>query len=98
MGSTRQGTARRELLRERAARCDGGGSSRRVWDLLRDHRRTGVCLAGLRRSLDRHRARSAAGAVGRGANADMSDATDEVEAMTHRIRVVLPAPLRALIQ
>lgn len=29
----------------------------------------------------------------------MSDATDdEVEAMTHRIRVVLPAPLRALIQ
>src|SRR5205809_7343677 len=71
------------LLRERPARCDGGRFTRQVWRVLRHDRRPGVRVRGRRRHLGTDRSRSAAGALGGGADAAM-------------IRVVLPHHLRTL--
>ena len=57
------------LLRQRAARRDGGRHPRRVRHLLRHHRRAGLRLAGRRRQLGPDRPRPAGGAVGGGADA-----------------------------
>ena len=78
-----KGLPQKRLLRERAARRDGGRLARPVRRLFRHHRRAGVRLGRRRRQLDADRPRSAGGAFGRGADAAM-------------IRVVLPAHLRTL--
>src|ERR1051325_1670796 len=79
MGAAHQGAAAARLLRERAARRDGGGLARHVWHLFRYDGRPGVCLARWRRQLVGDRARSAAGALRRGADA----VTIRVELPTH---------------
>jgi len=81
--SAHQRPAAARLLRERAARRDGGRRARLVRHLLRHDRRTGVRLGRRRRHLARDRARSPGRALGRGPDAPV-------------IRVVLPAHLRTL--
>ena len=83
LGAADQGAAAAGLLRERAARCDGGGPARLVRRLLRHHRRAGVRLGRFRRYVDAHRPGSAGGALGRGADAAV-------------IRVELPQHLQTL--
>src|SRR5215203_4888930 len=83
MGSADQRSAAERLLRQCAARLDGGRQARFVRDLFRHDRRPGVRLAGFRRYLDPDRARSPARRLRRSANTVM-------------IRVVLPAHLRTL--
>ena len=85
MGGADQGPAAERLLRERAARRDGGRFARQVRRLFRHHRRAGVRVGRRRRQLGADRARSSGRAFGRGADAAM-------------IRVVLPAHLRTLAQ
>ena len=79
------GPAAGALLRQRAARRDGGRLARLLRRLLRHDRRPGVRLGRRRRQLGADRPRPAGGALGRGADAAM-------------IRVVLPAHLRTLAQ
>src|SRR5579863_8982626 len=83
MGGPHRRASATRLLRKRASRCDGGGFARHVRDLLWYDRRPSLRVGGCRRSLGADRARSSAGALGRGADAGM-------------IRVVLPAHLRTL--
>ncbi len=83
VGGAHERAAAGELLPERAPRCDGGRHARSRRRLLRDERRAGLRVAGQRRQLDGDRARPAAGALGRGADAVV-------------IRVVLPHHLRTL--
>ena len=45
VGAADQGAAAKRLLRERAARCHGGGFAGSVRRVFRHHRRAGVCLA-----------------------------------------------------
>ena len=71
VGAADQRPAAARLLRQRAARCDGGRLARLVRRLLRHHRRAGLRLGRRRRPLDADRARSAGRAVGRGADAAM---------------------------
>ncbi|CAA9350504.1 MAG: GH74, partial [uncultured Frankineae bacterium] len=59
------------LLRQRAARRDGGRPARRLRGLRRDHGRAGLLLARRRRQLGGGRARPAGRAVGGGADAGM---------------------------
>src|SRR6266576_2730325 len=63
MGSADERSAAAQLLRERAARCDVGRFTRAMRRLLRNNRRTGLCISRCRRQLEAHRARSACGAV-----------------------------------
>ena len=79
------GLAAAELLRERAARCDGRRFAGQLRGVFRHDGRPGVCVAGCGRQLEADRARSAGGAVGGGADAVM-------------IRVELPHHLRVLAQ
>src|SRR2546427_8104975 len=81
-GADKRPTAAR-LLRERPARCDGGGCARQMRRVFRHDRRPGVRVRGLRRHLGTDRSRSAASALRGGANAAM-------------IRIVLPHHLRTL--
>src|SRR5947207_355880 len=83
MGAVDERAAAARLLRERAARRDGGRLARFVRHLLRDDGRSGVRLGRRRRQLVADRARSAGRVVGGGANTAM-------------IRVVLPAHLQSL--
>src|SRR5581483_5360476 len=69
MGAVDQGPAAARLLRQRAARCDGGGLARSVRTVFRDHGRPGLCVVGRRRELGGDRPRSAGGAVGGSADA-----------------------------
>ena len=71
MGGAYERSAAEGLLRERAARCDGGGLAGQVRRVFRHHGRAGVLLAGWRRYLEADRARFAGGAFGRGADAAM---------------------------
>src|SRR5690606_13649997 len=71
------------LLRERAARRDGGRHARPVRHLLRHDGRTGLRVPQWRRLLGTDRSRPACGSFGRGADDPM-------------IRVVLPQHLRTL--
>ena len=64
-----QRAAAEGLLRQRAARCDGGRLARFVRHLLRHDRRPGVCVERRRRQLDGDRPRPAAGGLGRSADA-----------------------------
>ena len=64
-----QGSAAARLLRQRAARRDGGGRARSVRRLFRHDGRTGVRLGRRRRQLDADRARPAGGALGGSADA-----------------------------
>ena len=77
------GLPQQRLLRQRAARRDGGRLARFVRRLFRHHRRPGLRVGGRRRHLGADRPGSAGRAVGRSADAAM-------------IRVVLPAHLRTL--
>ena len=83
VGGPDQRPAAGALLRQRAARRDGGRHPRLVRRLLRHDGRAGVRLSRRGRQLGADRAGSAGRAVGRGPDAAM-------------IRVVLPAHLRAL--
>src|SRR5438309_6631148 len=71
MGSADERSAAAQLLRERAARCDVGRFTRAMRRLLRNDRRTGLCISRCRRQLEAHRARSACGAVRGSANSKM---------------------------
>src|SRR5436309_8588891 len=71
MGSADERSAAAQLLRERAARCDVGRFTRAMRRLLRNNRRTGLCISRCRRQLEAHRARSACGAVCGSANSKM---------------------------
>ena len=77
------GLPQQRLLRQRAARCDGGRFARPVRGVLRDERRAGLRVGRRGRPLGAHRPRSPARDVGRGADASV-------------IRVVLPEHLRTL--
>src|SRR5581483_4696987 len=88
MGAVDQGPAAARLLRQRAARCDGGGLARSVRTVFRDHGRPGLCVGRRRRELEGDRPRSAGGAVGGSA--------DTVEVRCDVIRVILPAHLKTL--
>ena len=90
VGSAHQRLAAGKLLRQRAARRDGGRQARCVRRLLRHDRRPGVRVGGRGRQLGAYRARSAGRAVRRSANAAVTELTVLV------IRVVLPAHLRTL--
>src|SRR4051812_45724151 len=83
MGGADERPATERLLRERAPRLDVGRRAGSVRRLLRHDGWPGVRVPRRRRQLVGDRARSARGAVGRGADALM-------------IRVVLPPPLRIL--
>ena len=85
VGGADERPAAERLLRQRAARRDGGRLARFVRRLFRHDRRPGVRLGRRRRQLGADRARSSGRAVRRGADAAM-------------IRVVLPAHLRTLAQ
>ena len=74
-----KGLPQKPLLRERAARRDGGRHARSVRHLLRHDRRAGLRVAGRRRQLERDRPGSPAGPVGGGPDAAV-------------IRVVLSTP------
>src|SRR6266536_4302227 len=71
MGSADERSAAAQLLRERVARCDVGRFTRAMRRLLRNDRRTGLCIRRCRRQLEAHRARSACGAVCGSANSKM---------------------------
>src|SRR5437867_13363839 len=71
MGSADERSAAAQLLRECAARCDVGRFTRAMRRLLRNDRRTGLCISRCRRQLEAHRARSAGGAVCGSANSKM---------------------------
>ena len=73
VGGTCEGVAGEGLLRERAARCHGGGHAGYVRRVFRYHGRTGVCLAGWWRLVERDCARSAGGVVGRSADAGVGE-------------------------
>ena len=77
VGGAHEGPAAERLLRQRAARRDGGGLARLVRRVLRHDRRPGVRLGRRRRQLGAHRPGPSAGPVRRGPDAAM-------------IRVVLP--------
>src|SRR5690606_4673752 len=83
VGAVDEGPAAEGLLRERAARRDGGRHARSVRDLLRHDRRAGVCVGERRRLVGADRQPPAARAVRRSADDPM-------------IRVVLPQHLRTL--
>src|SRR4051794_38827916 len=83
MGRPNEWSSAAGLLRQRAARCDGGGLARFLWGLFRHDGRAGLRLGRRRRYLEADRARSSRGAFGRSADAAM-------------IRVVLPHHLRTL--
>src|SRR5690242_11306396 len=83
MGAAYQGSAAKQLLRQRAARRDGGGFARQVRNLFRDDRRPSLCVLRCGRQLERHCARSAPGTLSRDADLAM-------------IRVELPQHLRTL--
>jgi photosystem II stability/assembly factor-like uncharacterized protein len=83
VGGAHEGAAAAGLLRQRAARRDGGRPTRSLRHLLRDQRRAGLRLVRLGDHLDADRPGSAGGAVRRGPDPAM-------------IRVVLPQHLRAL--
>ena len=85
MGAAHEGSAAKRLLRQRAARRDGGRFARFVRRVFRHHRRAGVRVGRCRRQLGAHRPRSSGRAFRRGPDAAM-------------IRVVLPAHLRTLAQ
>src|SRR5712691_6043574 len=83
MGGVDERPTAARLLREHPARCDGGRFARQVRRVLRYDWWPGLRVRGRRRHLGTDRPRSAAGALGGGADASM-------------IRVVLPHHLRTL--
>src|SRR6185437_4949420 len=87
MGSADQGASAGELFRQRAARRDVDRLARSVRRVFRHEWRTGIRLAERRRQLGCAGARSAARALGRGADAAMT---------APMVRIVLPTPLRQL--
>src|SRR5438477_4284065 len=85
MGAADEGPAAERLLRQCAARRDGGGFARFLRRVFRHHGRPGVCVSRCGGQLGTYRPRSAGGAFGRGSD-------------TVVIQVVLPAHLRTLAE
>src|SRR4051812_9314345 len=73
MGAAHERPAPKRLLREHSSRRDGRRSIGRLRHLLRHDRGTGLLLARRRRSLVADRPRPAGGAVGRSANAQVTN-------------------------
>src|SRR5688572_4440953 len=91
MGGIDEGAAARELLRQCAARCDGGRLAGFVWRLLWHDWWAGLCIARRRRQLVGDCSRSSCGTFSGG-----PDIVRKGVMSTAMIRVAMPLHLQTL--